>query len=321
MAGAWPTALCACFLATGAASTLCNQWLYYKGGGGGGLAMLTVLATYVGQVLVALQPGTAPPRGGAELFAVAAVDFAGAWAGALGLFLAGSAIYQVLYSSIVVFTALLASAVLHHPLAPAQWAAVLLVALGLSLSAASSAALPHAGRLAAGVALTLASTVLFAAVYVWHERLLHGGPGRPPVAERELCAATGLYGSFFCAAYLVALTVPRWEALVAGPVRAAGGSWGAIAGQLGLLVAFSLLHNVAYFGLIDRVGGTATGVLQGLRAVLVFFGSALFFCDGDEGQCFTAGKAAASCCVVVGVLCFSLAASRPRPSAPKPVPV
>lgn len=282
------------------------------------MAMVTVLPTYVGMLLVALLPGASLPAAPGQLLAVSAVDFAGAWTGAVGLFLAGSAIYQVLYSSIVVFTALLASVVLHKPLSTGQWASVLLVALGLSLSAASSAGLPSAASLAGGVACTLLSTVLYAATYVWHEALLHGGAGKRPVPERQLCAATGLYGTFFCTAYLVAVTIPQWERLIAAPVRASGGSWPAIVCQLLLLVACSLLHNLAYFGLVDRLGGLATGVLQGLRAVLVFFGSALFFCDaadGHEEQCFTPGKALASLVVVTGVVSFSWASSRRKATA------
>ena len=42
---------------------------------------------------------------------------------------------------------------------------------------------------------------------------------------------------------------------------------------------------------MGSTGAVATGVLQALRAVIVFFASHLLFCAGDSAQCFNATKA------------------------------
>ena len=51
----------------------------------------------------------------------------------------------------------------------------------------------------------------------------------------------------------------------------------------------------------------STGMLQSIRAVLVFGASALLFCDNDEAQCFTPAKGVATVVVAAGVVGYVLA--------------
>ena len=109
-----------------------------------------------------------------------------------------------------------------------------------------------------------------------------------------------------------------------------------------MLISCSAIHSYAYFIMLRLTGaGTAsrlaprsravkaqagtrdvgarsqgrphpvsTGLLQSVRAVLVFGASAYFFCANDEAQCFTPAKGLATAVVAVGVAGYVWASSR-----------
>ena len=152
---------CALFLLTGICITIGNQLIYYQGAGGGGFAMITVFPIYIGMVLafslnflfkrrfkredsndkiITTNLKNAPKIADYQLqiCIVSIVDFGASWCGAVGLYYAGSGIFQVLESSVVIFTAVLSSFILKKSLSILQWLAVFLVSIGLSLSALSS---------------------------------------------------------------------------------------------------------------------------------------------------------------------------------------
>lgn len=150
---------CTLFLVTGVFITIGNQLIYYQGAGGGGFAMMTVFPNYIGMVLAftlnfffkkrmkhsdvsaPLHIPKNPPKirdYQVQILLVSIVDFGASWCGAVGLYYAGSGIFQVLESSVVVFTAVLSSFILKKALKLSQWFAVFLVSVGLSLSAFSS---------------------------------------------------------------------------------------------------------------------------------------------------------------------------------------
>ena len=69
------------------------------------------------------------------------------------------------------------------------------------------------------------------------------------------------------------------------------------------------LHNLSWFIICDREGSVATGLLQGLKAVLLFGGSSLAFCSRQESQCMTRHKVLATAIVVAGTAIYYLAPS------------
>ena len=137
----------ALFVATGVVITIGYQWLFYQGAGGGGIAMTSVLPNYLGMLLALAFPAirtnfisSLKHSSGGQLVIMCAcfADVLGSFCTAIGLFYTGSGIYQVLYSSVVIFTALLSRFLTQKPLSGRQWFSVVLVNFGLALSASSS---------------------------------------------------------------------------------------------------------------------------------------------------------------------------------------
>ena len=130
------------FVLTGVCSTIGYQWLFYQGAGGGGLSMITVLPSYIGMIFPLFKPSIRKrfafvhhPKSTHKLVISACIcDILGSILTAIGLFYTGSGLYQVLYSSVVVFTALISRVFLQTPISWKQWIAVVMVNVGLACS-------------------------------------------------------------------------------------------------------------------------------------------------------------------------------------------
>ena len=77
-----------------------------------------------------------------------------------------------------------------------------------------------------------------------------------------------------------------------------------------VLVASSYFHNDSYFEMVSSIGAVQTGLLNAIRAVLVFGLSNLAFCSRDSHQCYSAAKGIATLLVVTGILLFSYGKSK-----------
>jgi hypothetical protein len=64
-------------------------------------------------------------------------------------------------------------------------------------------------------------------------------------------------------------------------------------------------YNMLYFVLLETVGALVAGVLQGLRAVLVFIISSILFCKHQQSQCFNLFKGFSTLIVVGGVIVYA----------------
>ena len=71
---------------------------------------------------------------------------------------------------------------------------------------------------------------------------------------------------------------------------------------------------VPWFQVCEAEGGVSTGLLQCLKAVLLFGASDLLFCDEDSDQCLSLGKGCATLLVVLGTMIFY---AEPANAAPK----
>ncbi|KAI8926563.1 hypothetical protein BC831DRAFT_456159 [Entophlyctis helioformis] len=376
------------FLATGLFSTLGSQSLYYRGAADA-RSMLTILTTYLGMALVFLIPPSehkqpkyqqhqqqqqqlpssrsrvrnhdlADNPAHSTVLWLSALDVLGSLALTIGLFLVGSGIYQVVYSSVIVFTAIFNLLLMRRSLAVGQWAAILVISGGLCVSAvgsigwadeprfvrldnpmptplsnaslsASSMSMAHLGNatsaqsgsssggmpqslnaatplplntrhnnMGLGFVATLIGTSIYALLYSLNDYYLTSSPTR--ISPRAQCTWVGLYATVMVLIIMVPVSLPTIASLpLSDP---------SVLASYAALTLASLYHNLSYFELIASTGAVATGVVQALRAVLVFALSHLLFCDTDADQCFTSAKGVAACVVVCGVLWFAVEKGR-----------
>ena len=278
--------------------------------------MVTVLPSYLGMLAPLLQPSTLkkfsksshPPSTHYLIVIAAFCDFLGSILTAIGLFYTGSGLYQVLYSSVVIFTAVLCKIFLDKPLSTRQWISVVLVSFGLALSAGSkNEDVSDAASLIIGSIFVILGTILVASAYVIDQKVI----GDNLAESDELCYLTGCYSTIFTLLYFLIYTIPRFDILITSEVDRLNGSWNQIIITFLALVVINWLHNYCYFAVVEKVGSVKIGILQSLRAILVFFFSALLFCNTHSEQCFTFYKGISSCIVIGSVLLFIMSPYRP----------
>ncbi|KAI8852898.1 hypothetical protein BC829DRAFT_47861 [Chytridium lagenaria] len=303
------------FLITGMANTLGAQWLKYQHAAEA-LSFLTLLSQYLGMFLVVLLPTPVPVKSTGNLvervkermgafgevsrggvMAVAAFDVVGNMVLAAGLFLTGSGLYMVIYSSIIVFTALGNRVLLKKVISRRQWVAVVVITVGLSITAIGNHAKGH--NVALGILVSLLGTWIHSMVYILNEHLMSNpATASPPRAQ---CIHVGLYSTLLTLFAILLISIPT---LLTMPLLQPS-----VIAVYTLLIIASLGHSISYFDLVESTGGVATGVIQALRAVGVFGLSHVWYCGAHEEQCYSTWKGVATVVVVVGVVGFAVAKS------------
>ncbi|KAF9570879.1 hypothetical protein EC968_001318 [Mortierella alpina] len=236
----------------------------------------------------------------------------------VGFFYVGSGMYQVIYSSIVIWCAILTRIFLSRKLNNVQWVAIVGVTCGLAISAVGTVqeASPDGPvqtwlEKSFGALVTLGATFLYACVYVLSDKVL--STFKPKPIPEKVCSMVGTYASLLTFIYLCVHTFPNWQTEVLDVVAAHQGSWTTIIIVYPLLTISSLLHSLNYYVLLSRINNIAVGILQSLRAVLVFVMSHYLFCGVSATQCFNQWKFV-SAIVVIG--CVTLFSFNSTPTAP-----
>ncbi|KAF9537098.1 hypothetical protein BGW38_010084 [Lunasporangiospora selenospora] len=119
----------------------------------------------------------------------------------------------------------------------------------------------------------------------------------------------GGYASLFTFIYLAVHTIPNWKTEVSDVVVNRGGSWLGILIVYPLVTISSLLHSLNYYVLMSRINNVAVGIMQSLRAVLVFVMSHYLFCSVSSTQCFNEWKFVSAIVVIGFVTMFSFSSN------------
>jgi len=297
------------FLLTGVFSTLSLQLAHYQGAAGSD-TLLPAAATFLGMCLAFFSPKeeSKEENGGplpvTRVLIMGSLEFFGCAFSIVGLNLSGSGIYQVVYSSIVIWIALMSKWFLKKPLSRAQWVAVLITTFGVSLSALGS--LDYSKRTlngyqTMGICITL-STFAYGSNYIVSEHVL-SLPDHP--SANHVQTYTGLTSFLFVLCYLFFYTIPNWHTVFSEPVKKSNGNLGIIMVVYVGLIISAFLHSFSYYKLVKQMGSVSTGILQSLRAVCVFFLSSLFYCEDHPEQCLSKVKILSAVVVIGGVLYYT----------------
>ncbi|CAG8516961.1 4580_t:CDS:2 [Paraglomus brasilianum] len=263
---------------------------------------------------------------------VAALDAVGNYLTTIAFFYIGSGMFQVIYSSVVIWCAILSFIFLKRNLSLVQWLSIIGVSLGLGLSAlgikesaevvpAKTAApaddsdfsitsfLSSAHSTMFGAVLAMISTFGYACIYVISDRILSERvPNTTPPSPEKTCFIIGSCSTVLCTIYILFYTIPNWDTLVVEKMKAREphASTVVILTIFAFLVFASLLHNLAYYWLVKHTGNVSTGILNSLRAIVIFILSHWLFCNQDHAQCFNYWKGVSVVVVVGCVVSFSL---------------
>eukprot|EP01039_Chlorochromonas_danica_P000732 gene732-796_t len=204
-----------------------------------------------------------------------------------GLMAAGSAIYTVVYSSVTVYTALLAYFFLHRHLHLMQWVGIIIVFLGLAV--VSIGAKSDGSDVLYGVVLILTGSLSHASMYV----------------VRSLGTTINLVWQFV-------YTYPRFHQLVVEEIATHGGSVKTVLGSYLLLTILAGVHGMIFYELLGSIGSVSTGVCKGVQSVLVFIVSHWAFCSLKASECFSRTKALSLLIVSLGVYLYSRFSYKPH---------
>ncbi|KAG0039026.1 hypothetical protein BGZ82_010032 [Podila clonocystis] len=238
----------------------------------------------------------------------------------VGFFYVGSGMYQVIYSSIVIWCAILTRIFLSRKLSNVQWVAIVGVTVGLAVSAVGTVqnASPDGTvqswlEKSFGALITLGATFLYACVYVLSDKVLSTFEPKP--IPEKVCSMVGGYASLLTLVYLCVHTFPNWQTEVVDLVQSHDGSWLGILFVYPLLTISSMLHSLNYYVLLSRINNIAVGILQSLRAVLVFVMSHYMYCGISPTQCFNQWKFISAIIVIGCVTLFSFNSAPSTPAA------
>ncbi|KAJ0408809.1 hypothetical protein P43SY_000705 [Pythium insidiosum] len=236
------------------------------------------------------------------------LDFAGCIFSNMGLAMAGSGLFQVVYSSVICWSALLSRFVLKKNVSKEEWTGIALVTFGLAFSALGESG---GGRnsyvVLMGCFNTLVGAAFYGGNYVTGEYTLKL-PERPQ--PKELCLKIGTACVGIIAIYQLFFVLPVWQELVTKPIEEARGSTTRILVALAGYTLSQLAHGLTYFMLLGSSGAVTTGIMQSLRAVCVFAISSVLYCSRQESQCFDTKRGVATLIVISGVMYYSWAKSQ-----------
>lgn len=235
-------------------------------------------------------------------FYVGILDLIGNILTVIGLTLCGSGIFQVVYSSVVLFGALFSKYLLGKNLNRNQWIGLFIITSGLSLSALGTSSSSSNDKQMLGIFLTLCGTMLYGLSYVISEKTLTSQNG--PSAN-QLQVYSSFVGLAFLFTYFLVYVSPNWKELFTTPVMEKGGDMQTILFLYAALLISGFVHSFAYFKIICTLGTVTTGVLQAIRAISVFLLSSYLFCSTNSDQCMNLYKAASAIAVSVGVVYYS----------------
>ncbi|EXX71155.1 hypothetical protein RirG_081130 [Rhizophagus irregularis DAOM 197198w] len=207
------------------------------------------------------------------IFAAACLDVIANFALTIGFFYVGSGMYQVIYSSVVIWCAILSFFFLGRKISFVQSISIIGVSVGLALSAlginqnkelttppppssSTGTTMPHSYHMSNtmfGMLLTSFATFGYACVYVVSDQILTArAPNTLPPSPKKVCFLVGTY----------------------------------------------------------EIGNVSTSILNALRAIIVFGLSHMMFCKIDHGQCLNIWKGWSAFIVVGFVTIFSVSKAR-----------
>ncbi|KAG7382229.1 hypothetical protein PHYPSEUDO_005115 [Phytophthora pseudosyringae] len=236
------------------------------------------------------------------------LDFAGCIFSNVGLSMAGSGLYQVVYSSVICWSALMSRFILKKVVSKEEWFGIALVTFGLAFSALGESG---GGRdnsvVLMGCFNTLVGAAFYGGNYVTGEYTLKLAEQPHP---KELCLKIGAACVAIIAVYQSIFVLPQWDALVTKPIAEANGNTTHIVSALVVYTLSQLAHGLTYFVMLGSSGAVTTGIMQSLRAVCVFVISSVLYCSQQESQCFDTKRGVATLIVVSGVMFYSWAKSQ-----------
>eukprot|EP01066_Platyproteum_vivax_P012695 Platyproteum_vivax@DN5766_c0_g1_i1.p1 len=217
---------------------------------------------------------------------VAVLDAAHQVTEKVGLVFCGSAVYIVVGSSSIIWTAVLARVALAKRLTRMQWCALCFIVGGLALRA-TALEISWQSNEFVGVVLTLIAAILHACTFVANEKLLTGPHA---ISGPSLVGIMGTINLLVLVGWSALYTIPNFSQLILRDVYLQNGSWLIIALCMCGIYLAGFIHSNCLWMIILAFGSVTAGVTKGLKTAVVAFLCHYLFCPIDQSQCLTPWK-------------------------------
>jgi len=231
-----------------------------------------------------------------------------------GASMAGPTIFAIVYSSVTIWTAVFSQIILGRKMNACQWTNVILVFVGLTITATDSA---HGGSdVAKGSCFILLGSAMHGITYVCNESIMTVGQQQLSVLQNNF-VQSGTNGCLLLAWQLF-YTLPHFNEDIRIPMNDAKTSIAYASILLGVFGLLSIIHSYTYFFTLKHYpdGATSAGVMKGLQAVMVFVFTDRFYCNklGGPEMCFSRAKFVSLVTVCGGVLGYGYTTPTSRTS-------
>eukprot|EP00238_Polyblepharides_amylifera_P008164 CAMPEP_0196584712 /NCGR_PEP_ID=MMETSP1081-20130531/48166_1 /TAXON_ID=36882 /ORGANISM="Pyramimonas amylifera, Strain CCMP720" /LENGTH=247 /DNA_ID=CAMNT_0041906023 /DNA_START=335 /DNA_END=1078 /DNA_ORIENTATION=+ len=226
----------------------------------------------------------------------------------------GAAMYQIIYSSGLVWAAIVSRVVLGKVPSLQQGVAILIVTAGLVLNGVKmmAASAPSSGvpasDLLTGSLLTLFITLLFVLMPVLAELANKDLPPQKHLSSAEIGNTTARVGLVVLTVYMLVYTLPAWDSLVTQPLATTGTPLvTVVVWYLGSALLYSL-HSHLFLETGRTCGAVGNGLVNAVRsASVVLIGAALFCAPEAQNLCLDQSKMITVSLLVLGGIVYTTA--------------
>eukprot|EP01071_Lankesteria_metandrocarpae_P005870 Lankesteria_metandrocarpae@DN4151_c1_g1_i2.p1 len=274
-------------------------------GGAHSTTFLILLPHYGSMMLVGLFPKQVPLSecDWKTAMMLSGIDIVNQLMKKLGLVFAGAAVYIIIDSSSIVWTAVWSVILLKRRLSLLQWSAIGLIFVGVALKAFTLEINIQNEEFLGVVFISLAAMSMGLNFVLCEHFMLRQ---TKPIPGPNLVCMMGTCCSAVLALWTIGWTIPRFDALIVQRIHSVGGSPNTVILAFMLLIVTGVIHSSSFWYIIKRMGAVSSGVLKGLKVALVFVMSHYFFCETRPSQCLTPLSTASAVVCVSGVMMYSV---------------
>ncbi|KAM9998878.1 hypothetical protein ACTFIZ_002435 [Dictyostelium cf. discoideum] len=232
----------------------------------------------------------------------------------IGQIAVGSGLFQVLFSSKIIFAAILTRFYLNSYVSPKKWISILTIFSGLCIAVFkfSSHSVQNNDTnnsyLYFGTFCVLFAAFIFSASHIFAESAIKAYDLRP----YAFAAKYGTYSVIVCIFYILTVTFYNRKEWIEIPIEQASSSDIKLVLFLFMvLMITSVVRSSSMYTVLAEHGTVSMGVLYALQSIIVFFSSAFFLCDPNhptkQNQCLSPPKLLGSMIVIFGVFMYNKA--------------
>ncbi|KAM9958249.1 hypothetical protein ACTFIW_001110 [Dictyostelium discoideum] len=233
----------------------------------------------------------------------------------IGQIAVGSGLFQVLFSSKIIFAAILTRFYLKSYVSPKKWISILTIFSGLCIAVfkISSHSVQNNddtnnSYLYFGTFCVLFAAFIFSASHIFAESAIKAYDLRP----YAFAAKYGTYSVIVCIFYILTVTFYNRKEWIEIPIEQTSSSdIKLVLFLFMILMITSVVRSSSMYTVLAEHGTVSMGVLYALQSIIVFFSSAFFLCDPNhptkQNQCLSPPKLLGSIIVIFGVFMYNKA--------------